>query len=73
MLDYKRDYGAIIMACIAVPFVLLIIHSIYFLFTIAVIFISDRLFNIDWSGEFWAVYVMVFVFCAVMGSFYYRR
>jgi len=73
MLDYKRDYTTIITACFAVPFALVVIHLVYFLLTIAVIFISDKLFSIDWSGEFWAVYLMVFVFCAVMGSFYYRR
>lgn len=41
--------------------VLAVVHFIYYLVTKGVIYVAFTLFNINWYGNFWAVYLLVFL------------
>lgn len=51
-----------------VPFVLGLIHFIYWILTKGVIFVTNELFNINWYGKFWIVYLFVLIVSTLFGT-----
>ena len=50
------------------PVVLGVWHLVIWLLTKGIIWITFELFNINWYGKFWVVYVFVFIINALVGN-----
>ena len=64
----KNTSGCLVFIFIALA-VLAIVFGIDILLTKFVIWVADKLFNIDWSDKFWTVFIVVFVFTNISFSF----
>ena len=54
---------------VRIPLLLVGVHTVSWLVTKGIIYIAMTLFNTNWYGEFWAVYLMMFIFGLYMSSY----
>jgi hypothetical protein len=50
-----------------------IIHTVNWLISKGVIYVVKELWNIDWSGKFWPVYVMMLMVATFFGGGKYKK
>jgi hypothetical protein len=63
----------ILIIAIIVLAVGVIIHTVNWLISKGVIYVVKELWNIDWSGKFWPVYVMMLMVATFFGGGKYKK
>ncbi len=53
---------------LAVPFIAALAHLAYWLITKGIIWVMAELFNINWYGKFWVVYVALIILSLIFGG-----
>ena len=58
---------------LAIPAILGFVHLIYWAITRGVIWIASELFNVNWYGKFWVVYIFILIVGSLFGTKTYTR